>query len=314
MSVNQSTIGKAIAIILVVFGHLGFVPNGGALGVSIFLVLSGYGLVKSAERDDYKLKGYWRKRFVSVYLPFLVCSFFTVCLLWLIKYPMINNNYKCYSTILGMIGFPNNPYDPTMWYISYIFMMYLSFWCSFKFFKIKRNRVFICTVYCLIVGIGSIFVYTDSIGVYLYLFSFPIGVIVASYDGIMILLCRMINSCKIGVLMLIIIALEYMSYRNIIFYILLTVCVSLFVIPILMRLRQVKKKLIFIIGKSSFAIYLIEGIMMKIMWEYIGKDKGFWNFLCGLIIVNVGIVIHYIWKLLFGHMKMTLRSDPVPRK
>ena len=114
--------------------------------------------------------------------------------------------------------------------------------------------------------------------------------------------------------MLIIIALEYMSYRNIIFYILLTVCVSLFVIPILMRLRQVKKKLIFIIGKSSFAIYLIEGIMMKIMWEYIGKDKGFWNFLCGLIIVNVGIVIHYIWKLLFGHMKMTLRSDPVPRK
>ena len=56
MLVNQSIIGKAIAIILVVFGHLGFIPNGGAIGVSIFLVLSGYGIAKSSEKNEFQFE------------------------------------------------------------------------------------------------------------------------------------------------------------------------------------------------------------------------------------------------------------------
>lgn len=299
MSVSQSIVGKAVAIILVVFGHLGFVPNGGALGVSMFLVLSGYGMVKSSEKDDYKFKGYWKKRIISVYIPFFVWSVFVTILLCLTKNLVITDSKK-YSIVLGMLGFPYNLYDPTMWYISYIFLMYLVFWLSFKFFKRKINKVLMCIVGCLIIGIGSVFLYSDSVGVYLYVFSFPIGVIGAAYDDIMNLFCKIIDSYKVVVFMLIItIILEYLSCQNIMFYILLTVYVSVFTLPILRQLRQFKKGLIYIIGRASFAIYLVEGIMMKVMWQHMGRNMVFWNLLYGILIISVGIVIHYIWKTVF---------------
>lgn len=38
---------KAVAIILVILGHLGFINKSGAWGVGIFLLLSGYGLTQS---------------------------------------------------------------------------------------------------------------------------------------------------------------------------------------------------------------------------------------------------------------------------
>ncbi len=303
MSISQSIIGKAIAIILVVFGHLGFVPNGGALGVSMFLVISGYGMAKSAEKNGYKLRGYWKKRIISVYIPFLVCSFFIVFLLYLTKCPILNNHY---SVVFGMLGFPNNPYDPTMWFISFIFLMYLAFWCSFKFFKTKKHRALMCTMLCLIFGMGSVFIYADSIGVYLYLCSFPIGVIVAIYDNIIIFLCKMIDSYKIIVFTSIIIFLEYMSYKSLIFYILLTVYVSVFTVPILTRFRRLGKGVFLIVGNSSFAIYLLEGIMMKTMWEYIGRDRVFWNFLCGIVIISIGIVVHYILKTVSTYIRNKL--------
>lgn len=90
MSVDQSVLGKTIAIILVVFDHLGFIQKGGAIGVSIFLVLSGYGLTKSYEKIKYDLRGYWKKRVANVYIPFVMCSFGIISVLYLTKSPILN--------------------------------------------------------------------------------------------------------------------------------------------------------------------------------------------------------------------------------
>lgn len=96
-------------------------------------------MTKSAKKNNYQLKDFWIKRIKGVYIPFLLCSLLTVCILYVTRC-IINGDMEFYRIILGILGFPNNPYDPTMWYISYIFMMYISFWRSFKFFNTECKK------------------------------------------------------------------------------------------------------------------------------------------------------------------------------
>ena len=214
MSISQSVIGKAVAIVLVVFGHLGFIPYGGAIGVSIFLVLSGYGITKSCQKTEFNLKGYWKKRIIKVYFPFVVFSFCVVSFLSFIniKVPIVDFSSRNISkVVLGMFGAPNNPYDPTMWYISFIFLMYISFWCSFRFFEQNVCRGISVAALCIILGGGCIFVYPSSVGIYLYIFSFPIGVICALCSDKINCLCSLIRPYYFIIIIAITACLMYIS-------------------------------------------------------------------------------------------------------
>jgi len=71
---------KGIAILLVVICHLGneftrwFTPLGG-IGVTIFLILSAYGLEKSYQKNG--LRHYWKKRFLAVWVPYVLVELLT---------------------------------------------------------------------------------------------------------------------------------------------------------------------------------------------------------------------------------------------
>lgn len=296
MLVDQSVLGKTIAIILVVFGHLGFIQKGGAIGVSIFLVLSGYGLTKSYEKIKYDLRGYWKKRVVNVYIPFVICSFGIISVLYLTKSPILNAISEKNRIILGALGFPNNLYDPTMWYISYIFMMYLAFWLTFNFFEKRIMRVVAILIFCGIVGVLSLFIYSNAVGVYLYVFSFPIGVIFALYNNIELFFDNALKKQRIIICIGMFILLVYLSDKHILFYECLTIYTSLFIISILKRMQCFRNKKLLIIGKASYIIYLLEGIIMRSMWEYIGKDNFECNFICGIAILISGVFINYMSK------------------
>lgn len=81
-SKDYSMIGKGLAIAIVVYGHLGeffhiryLTPLGG-IGVAMFLILSGYGINESWKKNGYQ--DYWKKRFVSVYIPYLIIEVATI--------------------------------------------------------------------------------------------------------------------------------------------------------------------------------------------------------------------------------------------
>lgn len=73
---EQTVLLKGAAISLVLIGHfigsLFAFPQlpFGAVGVYLFLILSGFGLVRSAENGG--LHHYWKKRFQKVYVPYLL--------------------------------------------------------------------------------------------------------------------------------------------------------------------------------------------------------------------------------------------------
>ena len=74
---DLSTYLKGLAIILVIINHIGecygFPGPLGAIGVTIFLLLSGYGLNESLKVKN-GVKGYWNNKFISIYIPYICLS------------------------------------------------------------------------------------------------------------------------------------------------------------------------------------------------------------------------------------------------
>ncbi len=77
MSLDYTTVMRGVAILMVMLQHLSgfvfgsrvFTPFGGG-GVAIFLIISGYGLTLSSEKKG--LEGFWRKKAVRVFFPWMV--------------------------------------------------------------------------------------------------------------------------------------------------------------------------------------------------------------------------------------------------
>ena len=145
---EQSNVLKAIAIISIVLCHFwGWIyrPSdfvsllSGSFcqtGVFIFLFLSGYGIMCS-----YKAKGlnnYWYRRIHKIYIPFLIVMTPQLFLeIWAYR-SNISDMYIS-STFLSALGlYPNNLLDGTMWFIPFILLQYLIFWCSFRLVSDKK--------------------------------------------------------------------------------------------------------------------------------------------------------------------------------
>ena len=60
LSKEQTLLLKGIAILMVILGHMSYITWGGAGGVTIFLILSGYGIHESFKKNG--LKNYWKKK------------------------------------------------------------------------------------------------------------------------------------------------------------------------------------------------------------------------------------------------------------
>ena len=109
---------RGIAILFVLLGHIGYYVRGGAGGVVLFLVLSGYGLNLSCEKNG--LDFFWSKRIRKVFLPYWIVGLF-VLVGWRVTSPRM-----MLCTLLGLDF--GQLADPTMWYISFLLLWYLLYY------------------------------------------------------------------------------------------------------------------------------------------------------------------------------------------
>lgn len=175
---------KGLAIILVMIGHL-ITANKLSLpmqmnsfatfSVSIFLILSGYGLTKSY--IDKGINHFFKKRFLNVYVPFVIAS--------VITFSILGYTYSSLSELIKTVTFNqlNLKLDGTMWFIYFIFCWYFVFWLIFSLkISIHNKSIFIfifsILLYFLIQRVPyKIISYQFT----LHSFSFPIGVLIAIY-------------------------------------------------------------------------------------------------------------------------------------
>lgn len=136
MSMDYTQVLRGVAILMVmqqhlsgfVFGSRVFTPFGGA-GVAIFLIISGWGLTISTSKKG--LKGFWTKKFVRVFLPWL--------LVWLAMVFLNGETKFSASSLLSLFLL-----DSTNWYLQYLLLCYLSFYISHKWFYKFRWLLLSC--------------------------------------------------------------------------------------------------------------------------------------------------------------------------
>ncbi|MDU5108905.1 MAG: acyltransferase family protein, partial [Clostridium sp.] len=119
LSVYNTNLLKGIAAILIVISHIGnkygiryFTPLGG-IGVSVFLMLSGYGLLLSYKKKG--LNNFLARRFSGILIPYWIV---------VIIYSFINIDiFNIYDFIMQILLIKTIPYT---WFVQYIIILYIA--------------------------------------------------------------------------------------------------------------------------------------------------------------------------------------------
>ena len=174
---------KGIAIMFVIFGHRGLIDGSGSWGVSIFLMLSGYGISKSALKKG--LDDYWQNRVIGVLVPYVLFSVIQLGLSLFMGEKLNVGGALC--TLMGL-DFGLNV-DPTMWYISFIFVCYAVFYGSWRIYERHGAAAFtavLLTAFILVAAVGlSHFVWHKGTAAWAYFWAFPAGALLAMHEKIM---------------------------------------------------------------------------------------------------------------------------------
>ena len=139
LDLNNTMSLKGVAILLVVFCHLGgkygiriLTPLGGT-GVAIFLIVSGYGLHQSYEKNG--LKGFWVKKVIKVIMPYiLIQTFVTIVTLQL----------TTKTVLLDILLI--KPTHPLGWYLNYLMMWYLIFYFAFITKVKEKYKIYVIII------------------------------------------------------------------------------------------------------------------------------------------------------------------------
>lgn len=155
---NRTNALKGFAAILIVLGHLGLTVQSGAslpilkqtgmFVVTIFFALSGYGLVLSYKASSCKLMGYWKKRLLTVILPYAI---FTVIYILVRMY--LGESISAKSVAMSFVN--GTPLVRYSWFVEVIIVCYAAFWVLAKL--AKDDVSFMCfgmTVFTVIFCLG----------------------------------------------------------------------------------------------------------------------------------------------------------------
>ncbi|MCI9259426.1 MAG: acyltransferase [Romboutsia sp.] len=251
---------KAVAIILVILGHLGFINRSGAWGVGIFLLLSGYGLTQSYVKSG--IIGFFKKRLLAVILPYSI-----VMLIWIFVDFILGNKYSISTIATSILGVNfKSVIDVTMWYIPFLILWYIIFFLTFKslknnYFKIITMFIFSCIIYYYVYKL-----FDQNVGVRLYTLLFPIGVLLGFLFSKELNISEKMLKSTLGHIIIFSFILFEISlnrsndYR---YYTLSIIMFSVMIISIFMIMQNFESKILSFIGNISFELYLFEGVFIN---------------------------------------------------
>ena len=115
----------------------------GSSGVDVFCLLSGFGLFYSLEKNP-KLSQYYKKRFIRVYIPFLLITI--PGYLFFLKISIKKCLIKWTTLYLWVSG------NDGTWFVSFIIVMYLLSPIIYKFYKSSSTKKLIVK-HCIAVAL-----------------------------------------------------------------------------------------------------------------------------------------------------------------
>lgn len=275
---EKTQVIKCLAILFVIMSHCGLMECGGAIGVDLFLIISGFGLYHSYTNS--KGHNYWLKRIKAVYFPYLYCT-----VIFLPIHILLGTELDYKSVVISLLGqdFGFN-IDPTMWYISFIFFMYVIAWVYFRFSDNYRylGRIVVATMVLIVTICGyKHYIWHAGTIAWAYGLSFPIGLFFAESEKEVKKIIAPSTFCFLCLSL----ALAFVPHEKYV-KLLFPLTISLFLF-FLIGFCKFKKSFIYkvtlLCGKYSFFIYLNEGLAISLVRKYI-TNVSIWMFVGSLLV------------------------------
>lgn len=129
-------------------GAIGFFNELGVLFVGIFFFFSGYGLYTSLNTKENYLKGFLKKRFVTILIPFYMCIIvFTVAAC------ICGTKFNPVQLLCVLSGW--SLINANMWYIVEIVILYIAFYVIYKLIKNRTAATVVMTIFVVAMITGS---------------------------------------------------------------------------------------------------------------------------------------------------------------
>lgn len=130
-------------------GALGFFSELGVLFVGIFFFFSGYGLYTSLKTKENYLKGFLRKRLVTVLVPFFTCI-----LTFVVADCICGKKFAPLQLLSVLSGW--SLINGHMWYIVEIVILYLAFFIIYRLIKNRTAATAVMSIFVVAMIIGSL--------------------------------------------------------------------------------------------------------------------------------------------------------------
>ncbi len=290
---------RGIAIIFIMLAHYFASINSpwifqttGSLGVALFFLLSGFGLMaQKQKRSDY-YKGFIVKRIFRIVVPFIIAFAFCCVMFLICGFSFENNLFFEFFTL----SLP----DTINWYLKIQMIMYIVFWLLMLALKNKSNKLFVVIIfsvsliYMAIAYISGIETYWFSSTLY-----FPLGMLLAMYKDKLYALInkKYIISVLISIVLFIAgFGLLYFIGGSVFYEMLYTLSVVLIFITILVKVHGNSKILLFM-GNYSLELYLSHTIIYKLL-VFVDAGNILWFFAAIIASVLLAVLIKKLSDLI----------------
>lgn len=309
---------KAIAILFVLFGHTQQILWGGAGGVAMFLIVSGYGIAESYMNKGLAL--YWNKRIKGVWLPYFAAAVLKLLGMWR------GGRIYIAATLAG-VDFSLN-IDGTMWYISFIFLWYLIFYAAAKLSELTKlegkAKSAAISVICLLMCIPCRYiclhtpVFDPYSGAGVYVVFFPLGVLLSSLNYLDAEAYRKHENCFWALVLFFGTALFIRKYRPEGYGSALALAFAMQMIAVvkLVHMGTGINKVLSFLGRYSYAIYLFEGVVLKkrAMWfANFGAQINIDIVFAAVSIAMGYVFLDYVYKNIVKTFKLEELTDKLIR-
>ena len=296
---DLTSVGKGVAIAIIIYGHLGnlfniryLTPLGG-IGVAMFLILSGFGINESWKKNG--SQRFWSKRLVGVMLPYIIIEAITI---------PIRGGYQSVSeALLDLTGIHSKYY--LGWYITYQMAWYIVYYCTMCTIKKAKIR------YAMWILIGVVIL---SFGSMLYArqaFTFTMGILLSDYKESAKCISIKKNVVLIGAFGVLLLAVKqipvFRIMPDVVQNSLDMVMASCIAISLLIMISLIQSKYLipfYYLGIISFELYLIHGYTLWLV------DLSFANALVFFAVtIATATIAHFILKIVQDVLLSTRRLE-----
>lgn len=244
--------------------------NTGFLCTSMFFFLSGYGVYESGKRNDAYFNHFLSKKIITIFLPYV-----TVNILYVLAEAVSIGKFDLVRAGLSFIW---PIYNRSAWYVFSVFIVYCFMYLAIHLLKLRGCRLY--AGLAIMLACYTVVFYMLKIGSWWYVSTYAVlfGVIFSDYKE------EILKRIRAGYVFALFVVLyvgmlwlgEAIPYSLMIILKMGLSIVFPCAICLLMKRRKVETKWLNSVGKSSYEIYLVQGLFvqyLKLPWNSIYMNE-----------------------------------------